>query len=151
MRVGIALEFGSFDGAKAKEAILLAYGLAREWSWVHLWVNATGDGADRALIEGMLAEEGLFPHQNVRFDRFCLPEALFDVALAAKFLERLMPRMRDKRFDAILVCDKARLNATTLAAKACGSKVVEVALGAGIRGWSERAKELASSIRRERR
>ena len=127
LRIGVLSSLDTLDRAEISALTEYIYGLAREWSWVHLWINsAQGEDAIRRLIEGTMREKNLAPHQNIRIDYFNLPRLLFDLTISGKLLERLRKRMRDKRFDAIISFEEKAGGIVHPIAKMVGSSVVKL-------------------------
>jgi GT2 family glycosyltransferase len=150
LRVGVALSFGKLDREAMSRVAMFAYGLAREWSWVYLWVRSGGDKTMiRRAFEDALAEKELPPHQNIKIDCFNLPTPLFDLVIAGKLCERMRRRMRDKRFDAMVVCDALPLKVAPLFARLTKVRVIGISTREKAANWIHRGKEIALFIRQK--
>ncbi len=103
-RVGIAVCLDLFNADSVSPVLKSAYTFARNWSWVHIWINAkVKKDLFKNEIKKALEKEGLPPHQNIRIEHFSLPRGIFKMAVAGKVIERrLSPRMRRKRFDTVI-------------------------------------------------
>jgi len=148
LRVGIRVSQDEATDEEFERVLLFAYGLARELSWVHLWFNIPKGGApleERAAQ--VLEKNGLAPHQNIRVDRFELPAAVFDAALAAKLIERMRARMRDKRFDGLVMRPGEAHAPLVLAARLTGAAIVRFKAGRDAAGCLEEGKAAARAIR----
>jgi len=149
-RIGIVLHLTPKEdhGAIAR-TVVFAYGLAREWSWVHLWINSTfrKDEVHR-IVEETLKKEGLAPHQNMRLDCFDLPRPVFGIMLTAKILERLRKRMRDKKFDAVIGFDEKSVS--SLRPALALAKSAAIVVDSGNDDWLRQGKETALSIKASR-
>ena len=151
LRVGIAIYLDVLDAAVASSAILLAYGLAREWSWVHMWIDFRGDkDILKKTIESFKEKNRIPPHQNIKVGYFNMPKGLFDLVIAGKLLERLKPRMRDKRFDAIIRLDDSLLAFTFSFAKALKARLVTLSSSRTVCDWEKEGRELAAIIKETR-
>ncbi len=129
LRIGVLSSLDTLDTLKIARLAEYAYGLAREWSWVHLWINSALDkDAIKRSIDEALARKGFAPHQNIRIDCFHLPGLLFDLTISGKLLERMRKRMSDKRFDAIVFFDGNTGAFTESLAKLLKSCVVKIVL-----------------------
>lgn len=103
LRVGVALDLKSLDAESLLEAVKFAYGLAREWTWVYLWINFKGEAATlKKTIEELMERNKLPPHQNIGMKYFSLPYRLFKLVIFGKIIERFRGRIKDKRFDAVM-------------------------------------------------
>ncbi len=118
LRIGVMISLSHPDTAKITGLAEYIYGLAREWAWVHVWINSTEDAKviDK-LLNGAMKDRDLSPHQNIRVDYFNLPRLLFDLIISGKIVERIRRRMKDKRFDAIISFDDAAYFMTGCAAR----------------------------------
>jgi len=152
LRAGVAMSFAGNDVMTLQKAILFAYGLAREWTWVHLWIN-TAAGAKKLdeMVKAILEKKGLAPHQNIRIDHFNLPKALFGLTLSGKLVERIRKRMRDKRFDAVVILDDAAAGPVALCAKAVNTFVERLSVQDECDDWLKRGKETALSIKEKQK
>jgi len=134
LRVGIKFSRAGGGEREVSGVMKFAYGLAREWSWVHIWINSRVDKAlIKKSIEDILEREGLPPHQNIRINYFNLPDALFNLVMLGKLAGRMRRRMRDKRFDAVLSFNE-------IANSSAGETV----------DWEEKGKAAAFSIKKAR-
>ncbi|MFH1190128.1 MAG: glycosyltransferase family 2 protein [Candidatus Omnitrophota bacterium] len=150
LRVGVLAYLGSLDSAGISALAEYAYGLAREWSWVHVWINSSQNkGAIEREIGEALKLKGFAPHQNIRIDCFNMPHPIFDLAVSVKLLERIRKRMSDKRFDAIVFFDRsARLTGNlTRLLKVCAVNIVPSASACD---WFERGRITALGIKEAR-
>jgi GT2 family glycosyltransferase len=103
LRVGFIIKSGNDNGVLSDRLVKFAYGLAREWTWVHVMINADSISAARRLIEKAVKDNNYPLHQNIRIKYHALPNLIFEAMVLIKILERrLNPRFRDKRFDAVL-------------------------------------------------
>ena len=135
LRVGIKFSQAKTGELEISGVMKFAYGLAREWSWVHIWINSRVDKALlKKSIDDILKREGLPPHQNIRINYFNLPAALFNLVILGKIAERMRRRMRDKRFDAVLSFNK----------------LLSSSIGDGKIDWEEKGREAAFSIKKAR-
>ena len=73
-------------------------GLAREWNWVHTWLNASGRQR-KALRELRLPE-----HQGLRLFHMSGVKAIFYLEVLFRLIERRLKRK--KAFDVVLISDK---------------------------------------------
>ncbi len=151
LRIGVLYSLDTLDAIKIAHLAEYAYGLAREWSWVHLWINSAQDkDAIRRSIGEAFAQKGLAPHQNIRIDYFNLPGLLFDLTIAGKLVERMRKRMKDKRFDAIVFFDGCAGPLTETVTKMLKSCVVKVASPKDPCDWFERGRIAAIGIKEAR-
>lgn len=152
LRVGIALALPVTDEAAVSRAAALAYGLAREWTWVHLWVNTERPAAEvRAAIDRAIAALGLAPHQNIRVDRLSMPRSLFSLTIAGKMLERLRKRMRDKRFDGIVLIDRAAGWPVPVCGRIVGASVIPLAQGDTALSWQKKGADIAGYLQNRKK
>ena len=102
-RVGIAMCLDPFTAEGISPVLKSAYTFARDWSWVHLWINtrAKKDIFKNEIQKG-LDSLRLPPHQNIRIERFSLPNPIFKIVIAGKIIERMLPHLRHKRFDKVI-------------------------------------------------
>ncbi len=106
LRIGVMISLDKLDPARIAGLAEYVYGLAREWSWVHVWINSAEDKKVIGELWGKaIKSRGLSPHQNIRMDYFNLPRFVFDITIAGKIVDRMRKRMKDKRFDAIISFD----------------------------------------------
>jgi len=147
LRFAVAASF--HEGAWEKDArdlLVFCYGLAREWSWVHLWLNFKKPMKLRAeLVLEILRSEDLPPHQNFKVSVFSMPEAVFYLTVFGKLLERIKPRMAKKRFNAFMTTDERLAGflapfSAMLMTRSCPIDVRDIG-----NAWHARAKD---SIRR---
>ncbi|MBU0880757.1 MAG: glycosyltransferase family 2 protein [Candidatus Omnitrophica bacterium] len=128
LRIGVLFSLDTLDALKIARLAEYIYGLAREWSWVHIWINsALGKDAIRSSIDDAVRAKNLAPHQNIRIDYFNLPRLLFDLTISGKLVERMRKRMRDKRFDAIVFFDGYAGHLTEMTTKLLKSCVMKIA------------------------
>lgn len=147
LRVGVLFSLNTLDRAEISGLTEYIYGLAREWSWVHLWINSAQDkDAIKRLIEGTMREKGLAPHQNIRIDYFNLSRPLFDLTISGKLVERLRARMRDKRFDAIVSFEEKPRGLVYPMAKMLGVSVMRPPSPEHVRDWLEEGRKAALDI-----
>jgi hypothetical protein len=150
LRVGMAIPLGSPDAAAISKILLFAHGLAREWSWVYIWLNSTGDkGLIKKKLEEAMDESGLAPHQNIRIDYFNLPKIAFDMVILGKLLERLRPRMHDKRFDSLVTSDSGIIKFLGPFVKGLGVGSFEASFNEDGSDWYDRGRETALAIKKE--
>lgn len=104
LRVGIAATVTEGNKRVFEDLVRYAYGLAREWTWVHIWVNSIfGTEYSRQLFDDAIRSCGYPMHQNIRIQFFRLPDVMFKMLIVFKAAERSMnPRKRDKAYDAVL-------------------------------------------------
>ncbi len=151
LRVGIAVYMEEPDLDSLSPAVLLAYGLAREWSWVHLWVDLRrGAGSLRRSVDEIRSKFRLPPHQNIKVSGFNMPRGIFDLVIGGKILERLQPRMRGKRFDAIIRLDESLLGLTRSLAKALKANLITLPAGHTVCDWEKEGRDLAAMIKEAR-
>jgi len=151
VRAGIIVSGDDMTSGRAARIVAFAYGMAREWAWVHLWVNGrSGRDAAAAAIGSGFAAGGYAPHQNIKVDYFTLPAFLFRMTVAGKIIERARKRLSDKRFDGIVGFDCACGRAVTASAAMMRAQVIEVSAGDGITNWEKKGKEVALMIKEER-
>ena len=148
LRVGVAVSLNNASRGAISQVMTLAYGLAREWAWVHIWINSR---RERPMIKSEIADffekAGLAPHQNIRVDYFDLPDTLFDVALSGKLLERIRQRMKDKRFDAVVMLDGTAFNILPRIGKILKVRIIRRSLGESADGARDAAREIAGAIK----
>ncbi len=151
LRVGVVYSPDTVDEHKISQLAAFAYGLAREWSWVHIWINFKGD---KELIKRSISEalkkSGFAPHQNIRIDYFNLPKALLDITLAGKLLERTRKRMRDKRFDALMDIDPFGMLVLPFVARLLKVPVMRPSLGEAIEGSEKAGRSTAQTVKENR-
>lgn len=152
LRTGLAVSLAANDMMTLQKAVLLAYGLAREWTWVHLWIN-TRAGAKKMneAVKAILEKNALAPHQNIRIDYFNLPRTFFGLALSGKLIERLRRRMRDKRFDAVVVLDDAAAGPLAACGGLTGAFIERLSVKDEYDDWLKRGKETALFIKAKRK
>ncbi|MFA5147126.1 MAG: glycosyltransferase family 2 protein [Candidatus Omnitrophota bacterium] len=145
-RIAVAAGIDPSDAGSVTNLVMFAYGLAREWSWVHIWLNTRrGKGKAVEAIARSCADNKLPPHQNIRIDHLDLPETLFRVVVFGKLLERMRKRMRDKRFDMVVASDRAVAKMASAFARA-----VNISFTESCADWQKRGRETALSIGRKR-
>lgn len=150
LRLGLYASLNKPNERTLSRIALLAYGLAREWSWVHIWLNTKADkNSVRKEVDNMLKKSGLAPHQNIRIDCFDLPKALFSFTLSCKLLERLRKRVRDKRFDALIGFDEKRNGAVPFTAKLLRIPLIDIQLDDSVGDWLVKGKETAILLKKD--
>lgn len=143
LRAGILVDIRGIDDNALRETLLLAYGLAREWTWVHLWIRFGGSKKDiEKTVDDVLRKSGLPPHQNIRIDIFKMPKVILNLAICGKFIERLRKRMRDKRFDAIIVLDKKAPGIISLCSHLLKASCLAIMKGS-VQDWEKKGGEIA--------
>lgn len=150
LRIGIVLSADGSGEEALRRLVAFSYGLAREWTWVHIWINSRQEASSvKARIDAIAAGTGYPPHQNIRIDCFNAPGFLFDMSLSAKLIERLRRRMRGKAFDALVLFDNS---AKFLAATARLLRVhtVQLSLGEDLE-WESKGKAIAGFVKNRRR
>ena len=151
LRVGVLFPLNTLDSADISHLTEYVYGLAREWSWTHLWINSTQDkDAIRKLIDEAMRAKSLAPHQNIRIDYFNLPRPLFDLTISGKLVERLRKRMKDKRFDAIVSFEEKAGGFVYPIAKMLGISVTWPPSPKCARDWLEEGRKTALSVKEAR-
>ncbi|MFH1996760.1 MAG: glycosyltransferase family 2 protein [Candidatus Omnitrophota bacterium] len=131
-----------------KAVMLLSYGLAREWSWVHIWLNSPKPRQELARsVEEVLREEGLKPHQNFKIAYFSMPNVIFKLTVLVKCLERLKPRMARKRFNALISTGPDIVSFVSPFRKLFGVRLLSIDPNEKV-SWLERGREAAGSIKR---
>lgn len=152
LRVGVAVSLDVIDTKRIKDLISFVYGLAREWSWVHLWVNSRQSPKDmRDALDSAAKELGYPPHQNIRIYCFNMPRMLLGLTICGKIIERLRRRMRDKKFDAIMVFDAAATGPVKLLARLNSSSFIKLSLAEQCDDWEKRGNQTALYIAQRRR
>ena len=148
LRVGVLSSLDSLDNAVVSRLAEFVYGLAREWSWVHVWINSGQDKeAMKKLIDDAMKRKGLTPHQNIRIDYFNLPGFLFDLTISGKMIERLRKRMKDKRFDTIVSFDNKIGVLMKPIAKMLGVCIVRPPSGDAVCDWLQEGRNAALAIK----
>lgn len=151
-RVGVALSRRTLSPADLAPIVDCVYELARNWSWVHLWINTNVKKHDLdAMIEAVMREKSLPPHQNIRIDHFDLPAWLFTLTVAGKCIERLRSRMKDKRFDALVIVDEALGKTAIVAARMLKASLVTFSTAHGTGDWQTRAHEVTQHLNDKKR
>ena len=147
LRIGVALSMKNSDENSLSKAINLAYGLMREWSWVYLWINSKERANHiKELINNIQRRNGLPPHQNFRMDVFNLPPFFFYISIVGKLLERMRRRMRDKRFDGIVLEDGDGARFISPFAKVVNTKLIQKSFDGDNGDWQRTGRDLAASI-----
>ncbi len=83
LRIGAVFSPDRLDSISMSPLVEYVYGLAREWSWVHVWINsAQGRDKIKRLIDEAMMRRDLAPHQNIRVDYFNLPWFLFELTVS---------------------------------------------------------------------
>jgi GT2 family glycosyltransferase len=151
LRMGIAVSIDRLNKDRIGNIAELAYGLAVEWTWVHVWVNYRGDKEEiKKLIEDAMEERCLPTHQNIRVDYFSLPDMIFGLTLAGKLVERMRKRMRNKAFDTVVLIGMAGLSSVSSVAKTLGISVVNISEEEGIDDWRKRGADIALEAKARR-
>ncbi len=151
LRLGMIVSLGDIRQDAIARMVRMAYGLAREWAWVHVWINLKGESrALSASIDEQIEREGFAPHQNIRFDYFGIPPFLFGAALSGKLIERMRKRMRDKRFDAIISVDGSATAGLKRTARFTGVGVIDAGGANAQADWLREGREIALSIKKNR-
>ena len=150
LRMGLVASLRPADDDLLRRLIAFAYGLAREWTWVHIWINSAQETSKiKERIGALAAEAGYPPHQNIRIDCFDAPGFLFDMSLSAKLIERLRRRMRDKSFDALVLFDGG-YKFLAAVARLLGIHTVQLSLGEDLE-WESKGKAIAGFVKNRRR
>lgn len=151
LRIGLIVVLKDSDYESISRAFLLAYGMARGWSWVHIWINYRGD-KDLVLknIEKVMHENGLAPHQNIRVEISGLAGHIFTLKIIGKLLGRMRKRMKDKRFDAVLTFDNGSANFIPPIARLAGTRFITLSLEEETQGWLKAGSRIAADLKRER-
>lgn len=151
LRLGVIASLKDNDNIALSRLVEFVYGLAREWSWVHVWINSTIDkNALRKSIDEIMKKKGLMPHQNIRIDNFNLPGFAFDFTISGKLIERTRKRMKDKRFDAIISFDESGRNLVCSVARLVKSRVVRLSLQKADCDWLREGRNTAIAIKENR-
>jgi len=151
LRVGIPFSLDDFDTSAISRVVTFAYGLAREWSWVHIWINFKRDkNIIKSSIEECLRLNNLPPHQNIRIDYFRLPKWLFNIAISGKLVERVRKRMQDKRFDAIIPLDEMDVKFFSPLARICDTSVLKASFDGKARNAEQEGRNTALFIKERR-
>lgn len=151
LRIGVLFSLDKIDAAAISRMIEFVYGLAREWSWVHVWINSKQDkDTIKRSIDEAMKKCDLAPHQNIRIDYFNFPELLFDLTISGKLVERLRKRMKDKRFDAIVSFDGKSGGLVCAIAKLLKSSVVRPPAREEVCDWLDEGRKAALAIKERR-
>jgi GT2 family glycosyltransferase len=151
LRLGATVSLKEIDPKPVSDMVKFVYGLAREWSWVHLWINYPGDAKTlEKAINDCMKTEGLTPHQNIRIDYFNLPDAVYDLALSGKLIERIRKRMAAKRFDAIISLSGDTPKVLSALAKVLKVRLVASPLADGASNKLEEGRRTAIEIKESR-
>jgi type VI protein secretion system component VasA len=94
--------------------------------------------------------EGLTPHQNIRIDYFNLPDAVYDLALSGKLIERIRKRMAAKRFDAIISLSRNTPKILSAIAKVLKVRLVAAPLADSASNKLEEGRRTAIEIKESR-
>jgi hypothetical protein len=142
----------SLDALEMSRLLEYVYGLAREWSWVHIWINSRqGKDVIKRVIDDVMRAKGLMPHQNIRIDCFNMPVLLFDLTVSGKMIERMRSRMMDKRFDALISFDDNSYKLANATAKLLGLSVIRpLSEKEGIHDWLAEGRRAAVAIKEAR-
>lgn len=152
LRVGFIISLDSLDIETISNIILFAYGLAREWTWVHIWLNSKQKkDSMKGYIDDCLKKNALPPHQNIRLDYFNLPGLLFDVTISGKILERMRKRMRDKRFDCLIASDGQCGISLPIVSSAIGLDIFKKPFSLRGFDWHEEGRQMAGNIKARRK
>ena len=148
LRAGLAISLDKPDDDKMAALVALFYGLAREWAWVHAWINYRGDHKIlEKKIEDHRKKAGLPLHQNLRYDYFSLPEVIFSTVVAGKVIERLRRRMKDKRYDAIIKIGDKVSRPLSFASRITGAKIFDMDLAKTAAWPKETGKSIVQKIK----
>ena len=124
-------------------------GLAREWNWVHAWLNGT------RLLESRLRFLKLPEHQNLRLFNMSGPRYMFYAEVLFRLIERRLKRK--KHFDVIFVSDRNLFKLLTAFKRLISVPVVYLEAdrpdfkGMQYRDeefWRKRAKEIVKSVKK---
>ncbi|MDP2912815.1 MAG: glycosyltransferase family 2 protein [Candidatus Omnitrophota bacterium] len=150
LRVGLAVSMSKLDKEALRRVVQFTYGMARQWSWAHIWINSGNDRASiMNVIDEILVEERLPAHQNIRMNFFRMPGWLFAVTVAGKMLERMRKRMRDKKFDAVIAFGGMASSISSTAA-IMKAMIFRVDLAEDIPDWEKKGKDIALLIKAKR-
>jgi len=151
LRVGVIFSLDKIDDPSLPRLIEFVYGLAREWSWVHVWINSTAaEDTIRRSIDEAMNQKGLMLHQNIRINHFNMPGFLFDLTISGKMVERLRKRMKDKRFDAMISFDDKGGALMKPVAKMLGVRMMRPPSGGASRDWLQEGRNAALAIKEAR-
>lgn len=152
LRIGMVASVDKACADELSRIFLLAYGLARQWAWIHIWLNCNaGKDVRSNLMNSILKENNLVPHQNIKINYFNLPQTFFKIYVAGKLLERKRKKMGSKRFDAVLLLGSG-LHFIAPFAKAIDAQIINIPQGESNRkDWQAEAKEIASLINAKKR
>lgn len=151
LRIGIMLPIYPGEEEDAGDIIKFVYGLAREWSWVHLWINSQDRKAVENNIEKAVLRYNLPPHQNIRIDYFDMPGIMFSAMIAGKLLERIRKRMKDKRFDMIIGFDNTMGALLSLLSYILKVRIMGIDKKEKCHDWEDKGRRLALSIKKARK
>lgn len=148
LRIGVVCSLKRFDPDGIAGLVEYANGLAREWSWVHVWINSPqSKGSIESEIEKAARSMGRAPHQNIRIDYFNVPPLALDLMVAGKIVERLRRRMRDKRFDAIVFFSGSSGPISSIVANSLKIEVKAYPEDARRQDWFSEGRSLALSVK----
>ncbi len=153
LRAGIAVSLRAPDDEALAHLATFSYGLAREWSWVHIWLNCRADQDEmQKAFEGSFDRYNLPPHQNIRVEYFNLPQPAFDLVVSGKLLERIRPRMKEKRFDMLVAFGDFGIDAfraASLSAKVTKVRTMTISHREKVLNWLNKGKETALFTRQK--
>lgn len=148
LRIGVIYSPVKTDPDGISSLTEYVYGLAREWAWVHVWINSPQPkGSVSAEMDKVMRSRGLAVHQNIRVDYFNVPPLFLDIMIAGKVIERLRKRMSDKRFDAIVAFSQNAGRVAMAVAKRLGSAVGSYSGVPEHRDWLSEGREYALSVK----
>lgn len=148
LRVGLVASFNGLNADAVSRVMTFAYGLAREWAWVRIWINCNAcPDRLREAAEKALSDSGLPPHQNIKPEYFRMPQAAFNFMIAGKMLERLGPSKRDKRFDAVVFMGGESAWPAAQSARLIRADVLKLKPGEGGADWQAKGRKAAASIK----
>jgi len=122
-------------------------GLAREWNWVHAWLNTTP--AMKKALDALEMKE----HQSLRLFKFSGFRPFFYLEVLFRLIERNMKRR--KAFDAVLVSDKGLEKFLRALKPLFGTQIIYIGResvpvlreGRDESAWRERARAIAGIIK----
>ena len=120
-------------------------GFAREWNWVHAWLNSA------SVLQRDLSSMGLPEHQSLRTFNMSGVKWVFFLEVLFKLIERDLKKK--KHFDLVMVSDRNLYNALSLFKPLFKTPIVfikreEIAADKEAEElWSKRAREIVGSIR----
>ncbi len=148
LRIGIAVSLDRPSDYIISNVLLFSYGLAREWSWVHIWIHQQGK-KDLMLkkINEILDINNLPFHQNIRIGYFDFPRPIFGITIASKLLERMRSHMKDKRFDVLIVSDESLMRFMYTFAKISNTHIIKLPFIEKNCDWQKKGRETALFIK----